>query len=541
MAIALMRARSTWRPLLLAAFLSLFGGPATAQEQDLRTLLSPDPLDTAVANTVVARVGPTSITAREFFFNYLLGPSFVKKRPDSRRRHLDFMLHEKLLALGEEAKGKIQDPRVEESLQAVEGDVATEELYRDDVLSRVRVTEPEIDSAVHRQNVEVSMRWLYARDEEDARAWSQALRNGASFDSLFLMQFSDSTLQRDDRMMRTTQFGLMQRNSAMSRIAEGLSVGMPSGPVRGADGWYIVQVDSLWTNVIMTGSADAEMRLSALRAVTQMKADSISDAYIRQMMLDADPVIQRRTLDILRAHLGERVLAPETFTAWNLAGRFRAEQPPVDYVHMEQHEGDVLVTLRGETITLGQFLRWYRMRETTLKLRLTSPQAFFLSLEDLVWRMVRDELLVERARNRRLHERPEVSTQVRWWKFKLLYQVAKDSLRRAISWTDSTLQAYYAAHPRSFRDSSGNVLPFGFVRDDVLREWYALTLSERIVHRLAELRRQFPVTVDEDALKRIPVDAENNPRAIDIVVAKKGGTFPRPAFPTIDPFWQTWQ
>jgi len=96
-------------PLLLAAFLSCSAdcdgpgaGPAHAA--------FPDPLDTAVANTVVARVGPTSITAREFFFNYLFGPSFVKKRPDSRRRHLDFMLHEKLLALGEEAKGKIQDP-----------------------------------------------------------------------------------------------------------------------------------------------------------------------------------------------------------------------------------------------------------------------------------------------------------------------------------------------------------------------------------------------------------------------------------------------
>ena len=541
MAIVLKRTRLPWRLLLLTAFLSRAGGPATAQEQDLRTLLSPDPLDTAVANTIVARVGPASVTAREFFFSYLFGPSFVKKRPESRRRHLDFMLHEKLLALGEEAKGKIQDPRVEQNLLAVEGDVATEELYRDDVLSRVSVTEQEIDSAVHRQNAEVTMRWLYARDAQDAGAWSQTLRQGGSFDSLFLMQFSDSTLQRDDRMMRTTLFGLMQRNSVMSRIAESLSVGTPSGPVKGVDGWYILQVDSLWRNVITTGSADADMRLSALRAVAQMKADSISDAYIRQMMLAADPVIQRRTFDILRAHLGERVLTPETFTAWDLAGRLHAEQSSVEYTHMERQAEDVLVTLRGGTITLGQFLQWYRMRETTLKLRLTSAQAFFLSLEDLVWRMVRDELLVERARNRRLQERPGVITQVLWWKDKLLYQVAKDSLRREIGWTDSTLQAYYAAHPRSFQDSSGSVLPFGVVRDDVLREWYALILSERVVRRLAELRHQFQVTVDEDALKRIPVDAENSPRAIDIVVAKKGGTFPRPAFPTIDPFWQTWQ
>ncbi|MCC6397740.1 MAG: hypothetical protein IT282_12040, partial [Bacteroidetes bacterium] len=124
---------------------------------------------------------------------------------------------------------------------------------------------------------------------------------------------------------------------------------------------------------------------------------------------------------------------------------------------------------------------------------------------------------------------------------KLLFQVAKDSLRRTIGWTDSTLRAYYAAHPRTFRDSSGSVMPFDAVRDDVLREWYAVTLSERIFRRLAELREHYAVTVNESDLKRIPVDAENDPRAIDIVVAKKGGTFPRPAFPTIDLFWQTWQ
>jgi hypothetical protein len=541
MTTALMRARTLMRPLLVAAFISWFCGTAMAQEPDLGNVLSPDPLDSSVANTVVARVGPASVTAREFFFNYLFGPSFVKRRPDSRRRHLDFMLHEKLLALGEEAKGKAQDPRVAEALSALEGDVATEELYRDDVLSQVRVTEGEIDSGVQRQNVEVTMRWLYARDEQDADALSRALQEGAPFGSLFRAQFADSTLQRDDRMMRTTLFQLMRRNSAMARITEGLSVGTPSGAVRAPDGWYIVQIDSLWTNVVITGSAHAETREEVLRAVTQMKADSISDVYIRQMMLDADPVIQRRTFDILRAHLGVKALTAETFEAWKVDGRFRTGEDPVDYIHPDRYDGEVLVTLRPGEITLGEFLRWYRVREQNLKLRLTSPQAFFLSLEDLVWRMVRDELLVERARSRSMQERPSVVTQVRWWKDKLLFQVAKDSLRKTIGWTDSTLQAYYAAHPRSFRDSSGSIPPFADVRDDVLREWYAVALSERIFRRLAELRQQYPVTVNEDDLKRIPVDAENDPRAIDIVVAKKGGTFPRPAFPTIDPFWQTWQ
>jgi len=49
------------------------------------------------------------------------------------------------------------------------------------------------------------------------------------------------------------------------------------------------------------------------------------------------------------------------------------------------------------------------------------------------------------------------------------------------------------------------------------------------------------VTVDRAVLNSIPVDAENDPRAIEVYTVKKGGTFPHPAFPTIDRSWQTWQ
>jgi len=41
-------------------------------------------------------------------------------------------------------------------------------------------------------------------------------------------------------------------------------------------------------------------------------------------------------------------------------------------------------------------------------------------------------------------------------------------------------------------------------------------------------------------LNKLPVDLENDPRAIDVYIAKPRGIFPRPAFPTIDYDWQTW-
>ncbi len=536
-----MPVHATLQRLFLLLLLAGGGWTLSAQELNVRELLIPTPFDTLSTDVVVARVGPESITAREFFFSYLFGPSFVKKRPDSRRRHLDFMIYEKLLALGGRSNGKEGDPRVAGNLAAVEGDMATEELYRDDVLSTVRLTDGEIAKAVQGDRVEVTVRWLYVPDRAAADGLMHTLQAGTSFDSLFQLQCADSSISPDDRSMTVTMFQLLRRNAPMAQIVEQLSVGKPSGAVQGPDGWYIVQVDSQWVNAVTTASAEAEAETNARQALMQMKADSLSGVYTQTIMLDADPVIQRRAFDILRAHLGIQLLPPERFEAWGLADRFRAENDSVDYVRADSTASLPLITMRVGIITLGEFLQWYRLRELNLKLRLTSPEAFFLSLEDLVWRMVRDELLVRRAMNRRLEERPGVVVQKRWWRDKLLYQVAKDSLRRTITWSDSTLQDWYVQHPGSFRDSAGVVRPYDEVRDDVLREWYERALSERLLRALTRLKAQYPVSVDEHNLRRIPVDAEHDPRAIDVVVAKKGGTFPRPAFPTIDVFWQTWQ
>jgi hypothetical protein len=515
-------------PLLLVA-----GAGARAQEMDVREV--PLPIDSLLSsNVVIARVGPTAITVREFVLTSLFGPAFVKRAPDTRRRTLNYMINEKLLALGV----RRSDPSVAENLEALEGDLATEELYRDDVLSHVRVPEHEIANAVRQWNTEVSLRWLFRTDRNDAAEISRAIRAGVPFDTLFAREIADSSVNADDREMTATLFKVRQHNAAMAALAESLPVRRPSDPVEGPDGYYILQIDSLSRQVLSTETAEVQARSDVRRALTKMKADSLSDSYVRRRMLEADPVILRPAFDLLRAHLGSLILKPEKFGEFELTRDLAGGK---DYRNIDRYGSETLVKLARGNVTLRDFLQWYRLREVNIKITTSSPQALFLSLQDVVWRMVRDRLLIHAARQRGLQRRPDVITQKRWWKEKLLFQVAKDSIMRTIAWTDSTLRAYYNARSRSFRDSSGNTLPFESVKDDVLREWYDLELKKRVFHTLNRLKKEYRVTVDEKVLQEIPVDAENDPRAIEVYTVKKGGTFPHQAFPTIDYFWQTWQ
>lgn len=527
-----MSLRARFRCVFLVSLLATGAG---AQEAEVPEV--PSPLSTLLSSdAVIARVGPSRITVSEFFLTSLFGPAFVKRRPDTRRRILEYMINEKLLALG--ARGREKDPRVVSNLAALEGDMATEELYKDDVLKTVRVSEGEIAKAVAQEKTSIALRWLYRRDRSGAAEAARSVRSGDSFDSLFQKELADSGVAADDRMMKATLFQLARRNPPMAALAESLRAGVPSHPVEGPDGFYIVRIDSHAVRALSTQSAEAETRSDVRRALTKMKADSLSDLYVRRRMLEADPVIQRPVFNLLRAYLGSRVLSLDRFKAFGLT---RDLEEGTDYRQIDRYGSRPLARLRGGKVTLGEFLRWYRLREENMNFRKTSPQAFFLSVEDAVWRMIRDRLLVDAALRRGMQNRPAVIHQKRWWRDKLLYQVAKDSIMRTIGWTDSTLRAYYAEHSRSFRDSSGAVRPFEEVKEDVLREWYDLELKSRVLHTLNRLKRRFAVTIDEEALRGIPLDAENDPRAIDVYTVKKGGTFPHPAFPTIDHFWQTWQ
>jgi hypothetical protein len=488
---------------------------------------------------MVARVGELTISAREFFLSYQFGPAFPKRGPDSRRRYLRLMINEKLLALGARDRGLARDPRVTSALAQLTGDFATEELYRDDVLSGIRVTEGEVDRAVEEDRETASVRWLFFEEADDAAGASEAFRRGADFDSAYGRHLREGRIQEEDRKTTTTLFQLGRRNAALSSVIATVPRGAVSAPVRGPDGWYVVRLDSSWTRVITTESEFARLRVSMRRAVKQAKADSLSSGYISAMMRDADPVIQRRTFDILRAWVGSRRLSPERFDAFGLDDRFERAEDSVDFRNIQEHSQLSLVVTRNGDISLAEFLAWYEPREALVSYRWSSPQVFFLSLEDVVWRMVRDHLLIQRAAARGMQDRAAVAEQIEWWRHKLLFQAEKDVAARGIRWADSTLMAHYAKNRARFRGPAGR--SFEEARDDVLRDWYDSRMRESLRQRLTSLRRKYPVVEDAAVLASVPVDASNEPRTIDLYAVKKGGTFPRPAFPSIDATWQTWE
>lgn len=495
-------------------------------------------LDPKLDNVTVATVGPWTISASEFMLSYEYGPAFVKREKDSRRRYLTFMAYEKLLALGGRDRGLASWPDLQRQVEEIEADLATEELYKEDVLPKVNVGDGQIALGVEQDRVHLTVRWIFAPSAEGIDEQVRMMKAGVTFDSLYALQLQGG-VKPEDRALETTKFKLGMKNPMLASIVDSMPAGAVSLPVHGPDGWYVVKVADAWTNPAVTQSEEVKMREGVKRSLKQRLADSLSDDYVQSMIVAQHPIIVRESFNAIQAYLGKKFLSEEKFVEWGLAGRKGAKELK-DVSRLDTIASRVLVQMKKKNLNVRTFLDWYRMREPYIKLALTSQQGFVQSVEGIIWHMVRDRLLTDRAFERKLQNRTSVRRQKEWWKEKLLYLANKHRIADTIKDSLPLLRKYYEENSRNFCDTTGTVRPFDEVREDVWREYYSFELTRRLLHEILRLKQKYGVAINEGALKKVVLDIENDSKAIDVYTVKKGGTYPRAAFPTIDIEWQSW-
>jgi len=474
-----------------------------------------------IKNKIVAQVGSIKITAEEFIYSYEYGPAFTKRKENSKLTHLNYMINEKLLALEGYNKSLLKNEENKALHRDIESDLAAEEMFRKDILSKVEIKDAEINKIIEKKQSQYELRWLYAENSTKLETYLKQLKNGISFDSLFNSQLSDSVLI-DDRRLSSSLYNIYMKNPQFAQIVDTLKAGKISAPIHTDDGWYIIKIDNIVKSMV-TGEAEYnKLKTEAVEAITKSKMDILSDQYVNELFDVENPIIKRDVFNVLRSYLGKFLLAPEKYSEWKLDNKLEIALTNLGLKRGAKYTGLTLVVCNNHKISLDEFIIWFRNREQYVKFSKNDLTGFSKSLEDLVWVMVRDKLLTDEANKKGYNNSQWVIRQSSWWQDKISYSAYRNELVNSIA-LNSEEQRLVSEKKKT--------------QSEIMSD----ELSKKILHKVLELRQKYKVVINEKILAKIKVSTENDKKAIELFIAKRGNLIPRPAFPSIDNDWVNWE
>jgi len=486
-------------------------------------------------HAVVATVGRFAITGQDLIDSYEFGPAFVRRYPNPLRKHLEYMIYERLLALEAEQRGYDTTAFVRERVTALEEDLTVDELYKDDILSRIKLADQEIEEGIKKERVNLRIRWLYAPNLPQAQSIEGELKRGISFDSLYARtRGKEDSLS--EHLLELSLLSLECNTPVLARGMADLKTGQVSSPIEGPDGYYVVRLDRVWQNPIVSETKYGSMRDGVVKILVSSRADDLAAEYVKTKMATANPVIKAEGLNIVRAYIAEKGLARDTRVQWDIPSTFMTEAGPQPINSSGEFLSRPLVMFAGRTLTVRDYVTWFDIRQFQLKTR--SLAAFNSSIKRTIWKLVQDKLLSSEAYGRRLDRRDEVKRETGKWNAKLLYLAGRSSVLRGITIDDQDLKNEYERMKGRYKKASGRQMTFAEARDQVWSTRYYEEEERFLLQTLRRLRDKYPVRVDEEVASRLAVGIKSESTPVDVIFYKPGGTFPRVAFPTIDESWQ---
>lgn len=232
----------------------------------------------------IARAGEVFISEKEFLERFELLPGFGRRTgndlQNAKLELLYSMIAEKLLAQEALERGLTRDSVFIRASDHMRKLYARDELYREEISSKVTVSRDEIDTAVNKAARSLGITFLYCENLNDADFLRSRIITAADFDRLSI----DSTL-KVTRDTITVDWG--EADPALEHAAFNLSKGEVSDVITAGGGYYIFRVDSVKRNGSNEAQQAAVLRERVESTLRLRKEEDRLDVFLRETLRDS--------------------------------------------------------------------------------------------------------------------------------------------------------------------------------------------------------------------------------------------------------------
>ena len=235
----------------------------------------------------VAVVGQYSIPLKEYKQRYAdyLDATEQKDNLYLRLGVLRNMINEILLRHYDNNTAIYEDPEYKKEIAWADREMPLGYLKGVEIYDKIKVTDAEARKAFLRVNEKIAARHLYAKSKEEAENLYRKVMQGANWDSLARVVFTDSVLKSNGGYLGYFTWGDM--DPAFEDTAYNMKVGQISKPVKTAHGWSIIKVEDRKRVPILTENEYLNKKEKIIRLVRTMRKKKAEARYLHSIFNDS--------------------------------------------------------------------------------------------------------------------------------------------------------------------------------------------------------------------------------------------------------------
>ena len=431
----------------------------------------------------VATIGPSIITVKELDDRIGLMPWIGTKRLSQidsvKREALNSLIAEKLLALRGTELRLTADLSTQAMGRSLERLLARDELYKREVIHKIRLSSSEIASGMSRYARQLRVRVVVASTQSNALIVKRIIEERMRRDTLASEPFGSLVTSED-----TVEIRFGKTNQNIEDRAYALRQGEVSLPIAmDSYGWVVLELLDEQTNTDYANKSMPERRLTVEKLLKDRKRDVRAIEYFSATLSPKSASVDPEALKLLADSL--RAIIVQDSSARFVSGHYHSKPADVDQLRecLGDHLDTVLVRFDKRDLTIGEALEGLRYQ--AFLFRSLRRNNFLLEVSQMLKKIVEGELLAQEALRRHLQNTPDVrntlSLWADYWSANRLASSIVDTIRVG---ADETAALMLENHPDLMKSDFVNIQE---IFSDTLRKILKLAIRTNHGELLEEL------------------------------------------------------
>jgi parvulin-like peptidyl-prolyl isomerase len=410
--------------LIFSSALVMVIGCGKSTKDPIVAKVGEDEIAISVVNNFFDKIGATFASADEEF--------------KAKRDALDSLIDYKLMIKGAYAANFDKDAEVDQLANSEKSSFMFDELYRQEILPKLSVSDKEVDEFYDKLKVEYHLTHILVGTKEEADSIAAELKKGADFGGIARAVSLDQS-----SAVRGGDLGFlnwsMQVDPEFRDAAFKLSVGQTSDPVKTSYGWHIIKVLEV-RDAQQLG--DRAKLLPVIRDLLKSrKSGEVEAAFMKQMEEKANVEINTEATQMLIDRLNQ--FYPKTLGIANRPDNFFPQTELLKPFELQM----VIASYQGGEVTVEDYLKKIADVAEPYRPRFTDPD----SLKKVIFRLELRNIMEYEAAQRNVEQQPEYQRRMLDFREGLMAdRFVRSKLGKDIEADENEIREYYNLHPDEF-------------------------------------------------------------------------------------------